>query len=147
MCEIFHPDVIVISLNGIRHYCLIKLQDAQADRRIYAFYSPTSILPPLNETASKQAITTTLQRNTDTPRCLFQALMSRRTTRQPHPRMLPFVYAPRLRLHPRFVVALVLHSGKQVYVCLARRSTVRSQMRWRCSIRASARCSSANSTV
>ena len=50
--------------------------------------------------------------------------MSRRATRQPHPRMPPFAYVPRLRLHPRFVVALVHHSDKQVYACLARRSTV-----------------------
>ena len=92
------------------------------------------------ERDSKQArqpaitTTTTLRRNT----CLFQALMSPRPTRQPHPHTLPFAYAPRLRPNPRFVVALVQHSGKHisvhVYVCLASRPAVRRQMRWRCSI-------------
>ena len=137
MCEIFHAADIL-------QWCPATLSDQ--DTVCSGRKRDIHILVPLLHTTtierdSKQAITTTLQRNTDTPACLFQALMSRRTTRQPHPHMLPFAYAPRLRSNPRFVVALVHHSGKQVYACLARRSTVRSQMRWRCSICASPKCS------
>jgi hypothetical protein len=72
--------------------------------------------PPLNEKDSIQASNrhyhTATQHRHD--QCLLQALMSRRTTRQPHPRMLPFAYAPRLHPNPRFVVALVQHSGKHL---------------------------------
>jgi hypothetical protein len=40
--------------------------------------------------------------------------MSRRATRQPHPRMPPFAYAPRLRPIPRFAIRA------NIYVCVSR---------------------------
>lgn len=58
--------ILIITFNAVRKSSLIKLQDVPADRRIYAFYSPSSILPPLNETASKQS----LPHCNATPTCL-----------------------------------------------------------------------------
>ena len=61
MCEILHDDM----LQWLQKL-LFLLEDIWAGRNTCTFYPPYLKLPPLNEMASKQAITTTLQRNTDT---------------------------------------------------------------------------------
>ena len=55
MCEIFHTDALLQCDPAI---CLDQSQECLSRQNVYyAFYSPSSILPPpLNETASKQSL-------------------------------------------------------------------------------------------
>ena len=112
-------------------------------RQEMSTFNPSYCMPPpLNETASKQQ-SLLPHCNATQHRHVLMSLPSSHIT-PCHTSTAPAHAAIRLctatlPLIPRFVVALVhlsrKHISAHVYVCLARRSTTPSQMRWRCSFR------------